>query len=408
MPYSPQSFSNLEILRTPKLNQIVQNAKLIRSLSKGNNPPEQAVNGILWLNTDIASSGVMQVYSGNGFMEVETLINFTPGANLLTNGDFSLWRKNGTSLHSSSIYNDLWRYFADGWVYKSIGDDYIELQRNSFTLGQTEIPDEPQYYASIQRPDWVLNKEDTKSYLIQARIPDLRKFAGRYASFSCWLRSSLPIDLSCAAISHYGDEDIGASDDVESEGHEIVVASNWQHFDCSFLIPSLDEVTIDNTNYLGIQLSPIDIELHTLFMANVKVGDSPVSTAYVNDTQVNNIRKSEPRFYKSFDLTTTPRGNDGADKAIRTVAQANGNFAFNIPLNPNLSSYRTSSLFAFAYNPEQAIVEQEVYNVTDAVSIPVSVSVITPYCVVIQPRTLDAGNADDTIAVQLYIDADVY
>jgi hypothetical protein len=75
--------------------------------------------------------------------------NLTNGLNYAFNGDFSVWQRDtGKSSAYTSSGNV---YFADHWVRRMAGITGVQsIQRQSFSVGQTDVEDTPDYYVDIK------------------------------------------------------------------------------------------------------------------------------------------------------------------------------------------------------------------------------------------------------------------
>lgn len=75
--------------------------------------------------------------------------NLTNGLNFAYNGDFSIWQR-GTGRDSAYTTADN-VYFADNWIRRMSGITGVQsLQRQSFSLAQTDVEGYPRYYISIK------------------------------------------------------------------------------------------------------------------------------------------------------------------------------------------------------------------------------------------------------------------
>jgi hypothetical protein len=392
------------------MQQICDNIKLVRVQHKGKRAPDSPEPGALWLRTDVSSRGILQMHTGAGFSSIEPFIGFTPGQNLLDNGGLELWRQQHLPLRSFFFPSNEWQYFADGWAFRTVGDDSITVDRGTFTPGQTEVPGEPRYYASFERSFFGDSPETLKNYRIEARMPDLRRAAGRPMTFSCWLRCSQPISVAFAARSYYGSTLAGNSPEFTLDGTDIDITSKWQRYERSFILPSLEEVAMDDTAYFAARLRPIDTALYTLYLAKAKLEAFPVATAFANERPSDTQRRASTRFYKSYDLNTAPGDiqQDPLDNSLRTVAMANGNFCFTVPFNPNLTRFSTTSIGVTVFNPGETFLEGQAWNLTTSASVAVKVTTVTTAFVCIEPQSLDANNANSVICLQLSADADLH
>ena len=88
------------------------------------------------------------------------------------NGNFDIWV--GTSFTASG-------YTCDRWRLDTFGGAGTTLTRQAFTLGQTDVPDNPEYYLrAVTTTD-----SSADATILSQRIEDVRTFAGQTTVFLC-------------------------------------------------------------------------------------------------------------------------------------------------------------------------------------------------------------------------------
>lgn len=122
----------------------------------------------------------------NGNMTVAgTVSSGTPMGGLknrIINGNFDVWQR-GTSLNSVNNVNE---YSADRWRSEGYTAN-TTITRQSFTGGQTAVPDNPTYYATV-----ALNNTNTGGYwgfMQRIESPQVMRAYGTY-TLSFWVRAT--------------------------------------------------------------------------------------------------------------------------------------------------------------------------------------------------------------------------
>ena len=94
--------------------------------------------------------------------------------NRIINGNFNIWQR-GTNFTASE-------YTADRWFYEE-GDGAVTVTRAAFTLGQTDVPEEPEFYIRQNQT----GGSTTVPSLTQ-RVEGVRTFAGQAVTLSFWAK----------------------------------------------------------------------------------------------------------------------------------------------------------------------------------------------------------------------------
>jgi hypothetical protein len=127
-----------------------------------------------------ASSSNNIVLGADGSVSLE-LSSLNGGAlagfrNRIINGDFDFWQR-GTSFTGNE-------YGADRWFHNRVGTTHT-VTRQPFTLGQTDVPNEPTYYCRTV----VSSVAGAGNYAVLfQRIEDVRTFAGQQVTVSFWAK----------------------------------------------------------------------------------------------------------------------------------------------------------------------------------------------------------------------------
>lgn len=89
-----------------------------------------------------------------------------PGRNRIINGDFDIWQRS-----TSTTFGAGTAYVADRW--NCGGAASTTVSRQAFTLGQTDVPNEPKYYLQSA---WTANSQN---YEVAQKIEGVRTLAGQ-------------------------------------------------------------------------------------------------------------------------------------------------------------------------------------------------------------------------------------
>lgn len=160
--------------------------------------------------------------------------------NKIINGNFDIWQR-GTSFSSSG-------YGADRWANSPNGSSMTQ-SRQSFTLGQTDVPNEPTYFCRST----VTSSAGAGNYaLLSQRIEDVRTLAGQTATLSFWAKADASKNIAVEFKQYFG---TGGSPSSDVNGLGVTTCSlttSWQKFTVTVSVPSISGKTLgtDNNHYL--------------------------------------------------------------------------------------------------------------------------------------------------------------
>ena len=180
--------------------------------------------------------------------------------NLIINGGFQVWQR-GTSFSGNEYTADRWNAGLSGAT--------ATISQQSFTVGQTDVPGEPEYYLRFD----VTGANDNVK--LQQPIEDVRTAAGQTVTLSFWIKStSAPTSLTPRFQQNFGS---GGSTAVNTDGTTITgITSSWQKIERQVTIPSISGKTIGSSSYFLLQLFNPNNETFDFDIAQVQleVGDT--------------------------------------------------------------------------------------------------------------------------------------
>ncbi len=159
--------------------------------------------------------------------------------NKLINGNFDLWQR-GTSL-AAAVYNGI--YLADRWRITTAGTT-IAPSRQSFALGQTDVPGEPAFYhrcvvASVAGA--------SNRALLYQQVESVRSIIGQ-AVLSFWAKADAAKNI---AVEFQRGVGTGGSPTGDLNGigvTTIPLTASWQKFRVPVILPSLSGVVLGTDN----------------------------------------------------------------------------------------------------------------------------------------------------------------
>ena len=164
--------------------------------------------------------------------------------NKIINGSFDVWQR-GTSLTSGSGA----RYLADRWTNGSAGTTYT-ASRQSFTLGQTNVPGEPEYF---HRSVVTSVAGASNNATLHQHIESVRTLAGKTATLSFYAKADAAKNIAVEFYRYFGTGG-SPSTSVSFGVTTCALTTSWQKFTVTVNIPSIAGKTIgtDRNDYLTV------------------------------------------------------------------------------------------------------------------------------------------------------------
>ena len=177
-------------------------------------------------------AGAMLQTNGSGQLAWSTAYR---NRNLILNGSFAISQRGSSVSVGSGTYTlDRWRTDRDGTVTATVS-------QQSFTLGQTDVPNEPEHYLRFD-----ITAASGSSYTNLAQfIEGVRNGAGQAVTLSFWAKASSSQTIGLRAIQDFGGS---GSADVSQTLSSISATTSWQQFTRTFTLASISGKSIGGGN----------------------------------------------------------------------------------------------------------------------------------------------------------------
>jgi len=153
--------------------------------------------------------------------------------NYIINGNFDIWQR-GTSQTSSSYGSD------DRWLNSSGGSTKTHSQQ-AFTLGQTDVPNEPKYFSRTVVTSVAGAGNQCSKY---QGIESVRTLAGKTATLSFYAKADAAKNIAVEFLQDFG---TGGSPSAAITGIGVTtcaLTTSWQKFTVTVNIPSINGKTL--------------------------------------------------------------------------------------------------------------------------------------------------------------------
>jgi hypothetical protein len=239
--------------------------------------------GMIRLNT---STGQFEGYSGSAW-EPFSYINSGPLAgfrNAIINGKFDHWVR-GTTFTGVEYGPDRWYLARTGTTRTA--------SRQSFTLGQTDVPGEPRFFLR----QIVTSVANVANFAVSTqRIEDVRTYAGQLVTLSFYAKADAAKPISIEMVQNFG---TGGSPSAEVTGlgvTKVTLSTIWQKFTVTTTLPSISGKVLgsDNNSYLAVGIwmdagsnfsartSSLGQQSGTFDLAQFQLEPGPVTTPFEN------------------------------------------------------------------------------------------------------------------------------
>ena len=283
---------------------------------------------------------------------------FGANKNKIINGDFGIWQR-GTSVAVPA--NNVQTFQADRFWAQHNGttNGTVTYARQAFTVGQTDVPYNPSYFARVTNT--TLGTSQTQTEFGQS-IEDVSTFASQTATFSFYVKASGTFTISGFAWQNFGS---GGSTSVFTSltFSTSTTTTSWQRVTATLTVPSILGKTVGTGNYISFYVRMASPTAgSTIDFSNWQVEAGSVATAFQTATGTLQgelaacqryyfkLPGSNNIFYAGFNNSTTeaysaiPLPVTMRARPTTTVTSAASNLAVRISGGTNVASNGTTSI----------------------------------------------------------------
>ena len=152
--------------------------------------------------------------------------------NAIINGNFDIWQR-GTSFSGA-------QYGADRWINNVLGSSPTQ-SRQAFALGQTDVPNEPEYFARTVVSS-VAGAGNIAS--LQHRVEGVRVFAGQTVTLSFWAKADAAKNIAVELQQNFGGGGSPSATVFGIGGVKYAIGTAWQKLVMTVAVPSISGKTL--------------------------------------------------------------------------------------------------------------------------------------------------------------------
>jgi hypothetical protein len=170
----------------------------------------------------------------------------TARKNLLINGNFDLWERATSQTTTAYGSDDRWRNSHSGSTTKT-------HSRQTFTLGQTDVPGNPKYYSRTV----VATGSGAGDYCLKSqRIESVLTSAGKTVAVSFWAKADAAKDVSIEFFQSFGTGGSPSTIVTAIGVTKFSLTTSWAKYTATASIPSIAGKTLgtDGNDYLAFSI----------------------------------------------------------------------------------------------------------------------------------------------------------
>lgn len=220
-------------------------------------------------------------------------------SNAIINGNFDIWQQGGSfaSISSGDYSADQWKLTYDATT------PTIDINRTAFTLGQTDVPNNPEFYINIDQT----NAGSGGSFVTFAQpIEFVRTLSGGTVTISFYMKSPSSSTIGVELQQGFGTGGSPSSTVTTAAGN-AVGTSSWQKFSFTVTLPSISGKTLgtnkDDALFLAFQL-PVGVSEFDISQVQLENGSMATNFRVESTAQI--VQKCQRFLEKSYNLSDVP------------------------------------------------------------------------------------------------------
>jgi hypothetical protein len=265
--------------------------------------------------------------------------------NLIINGNFDIWQRNTSQTISGYGSADRYNCFHQGSTKTH--------SRQSFTLGQTGVPNNPTYYSRTV----VASVSNAANYVaMQQIIEDVYWTSGETITYSFWARADSVKNISISLIQYFGS---GGSASVNADAKKFTLSTSWQKFTRTWTMESIAGKTVvpghglavviwfDAGSNYNAQTDTLGQQSGTFDISQFQLEKGSVATEFEYRPLAEELVLCQRYYEKSYPQETSPGAVNFLTGAYYNVGYSttSGRKAMSIPykvtkrISPTLTTY---------------------------------------------------------------------
>lgn len=164
--------------------------------------------------------------------------------NKIINGNFDIWQR-GTSQTLTGYGSD------DRWNNDHVGSTKT-TSRQTFTLGQTDVPNSPKYWSRTI----VTSVANPANYSLKfQRVEDVSSLSGQTITLSFWAKADATKNIAVEFVQNFG---TGGSPSAAVTGIGVTtcaLTTSWQKFTITTTLPSISGKVLGTNNNDALQVT---------------------------------------------------------------------------------------------------------------------------------------------------------
>jgi len=215
----------------------------------------------------------------------------------IMNGNFDVWQR-GTSFTTSVFTSDRW--------LQDLSGASATLTRETHTVGQTDVPDNPKYYLKQN-----VTTGNNNCGILQ-RIEDVDTLTGAF-TLSFYAKGVNPNsgNLDIVLQQNFGS---GGSTAVSLSAQDLTLTSSWQKFVFTGTLASLSGKTIGTSSYIQVLIKQPDDDSNTaawnLQISQVQLESGTYTSSSIppfqSETFGSNLQRCLRYFEKTYEIGVNP------------------------------------------------------------------------------------------------------
>ncbi len=192
--------------------------------------------------------------------------------NFALNGNFRFWHKGDS--HTDTT-NDVQYKGPDVWATVHAGSSAGQstISKQTFTLGQTDVPGEPEFF---YRHDQTVGTNVGSHPKLLHRVENVRVCAGQTCTISFYAKANASFSIDTALDQYFG---TGGSGTVDGSHKTHNLSTSWQRYTHTVTPPGITGKTTGPKSYLEIDFEFPDNATFTVDIAGVQLEAGSVATA---------------------------------------------------------------------------------------------------------------------------------